>query len=865
VAAAAEADSAAQPEPPPGPDATTAPEPRTKSDAEAQTPSRISADPTKIEIAIVGAGPAGLAAAIRAARSNVKHVVLERSKLANTIELYQKGKWVMDEPTQLHLHPELGADFQAGTRESVLEEWNRAFEAQDINLKIGPDFALTRLERTGDRFKLHTKGGESFSATHVVLAVGLQGNLRAFGVPGDELPHVTYQLDDPAEHQGKRVVVVGVGDAGIENALALMEHGNDVAIVNRRSEIARAKARNRSLIETAINAGDIAYYTNAEVEHFEPDAVVLKTDEGDVRLGADLVIGRLGAIPPRELLEAMGIEFPSEDKNAVPGVSELYETNVSGLHVIGALAGYPLIKNCMNQGYEVVEHILGHQVTPADEPILREKFVALSGTVSANLLRIQETLPIFAALTTVQLREFLFDSEIRIFAAGETIFERNEFSNSFLCILEGGVEIALPETILDSEATKSEDAPSERRVSLGTGEFFGETSVISGRRRSASATASEPTILIETPQLAMIKLIRSVQAVSDAIDKAFINRVVENLVPNSPKSEREKLVSRGKVLHFRPDEVLFNAGDAPDGLHLIRRGTVTLSLKQDDRERVVDYVQAGNCVGELALLAPDRKRSATVTAKIHTETILIPTEVIAPFLERNQDLRREFERKEAQYAISDVEQFHYERGTVRFLLKETGAHEATDLLLIDESLCIRCNNCEKACADTHSGVSRLDREAGPTYQTSHSSQLHVPTACQHCENPKCMDDCPPDALRRDPDGEVFIMDNCIGCGNCYSNCPYGVIQMAALEPYRPRGVLFDLLFGKLASRRKKTEEGEGGSHSEHAVKCDLCRKLPPRRGGAARAACVASCPTGALVRVNPRKFLDEIIEVENKK
>jgi Fe-S-cluster-containing dehydrogenase component len=121
-----------------------------------------------------------------------------------------------------------------------------------------------------------------------------------------------------------------------------------------------------------------------------------------------------------------------------------------------------------------------------------------------------------------------------------------------------------------------------------------------------------------------------------------------------------------------------------------------------------------------------------------------------------------------------------------------------------------------------------------------------------------MDDCPPDALRRHPNGEVYIMDNCIGCGNCVSNCPYDVIQMAAVQEYRPRGVLWDLLFG--ASRKGKAEAEPGGSHSEHAVKCDLCRNLPARRSGGARAACVAACPTGALVRVDPRAFVDEILE-----
>ena len=105
-------------------------------------------------------------------------------------------------------------------------------------------------------------------------------------------------------------------------------------------------------------------------------------------------------------------------------------------------------------------------------------------------------------------------------------------------------------------------------------------------------------------------------------------------------------------------------------------------------------------------------------------------------------------------------------------LQKAGGKEATDLLMIDETLCIRCDYCEKACAETHGGVSRLDREAGATYMTSAGSALHLPTACQHCENPKCMTDCPPDALNRDPSGEVWINDaTCIGCGNCIDACP----------------------------------------------------------------------------------------------
>jgi Fe-S-cluster-containing dehydrogenase component len=178
-----------------------------------------------------------------------------------------------------------------------------------------------------------------------------------------------------------------------------------------------------------------------------------------------------------------------------------------------------------------------------------------------------------------------------------------------------------------------------------------------------------------------------------------------------------------------------------------------------------------------------------------------------------------------------------------------GGKEATDLLVIDEALCIRCDNCERACGETHGGVSRLDREAGPRY-----AGVHLPTACQHCENPLCMTDCPPDALRRDPDGEVYILDTCIGCGNCAGYCPYEVIKMSKMPEYRKPSILWTVLFGE--SKKKSGKKSE----FEKAVKCDLCREVPGVRAGERAVACVASCPTGAIVRLHPMEFVDDLME-----
>jgi len=113
-----------------------------------------------------------------------------------------------------------------------------------------------------------------------------------------------------------------------------------------------------------------------------------------------------------------------------------------------------------------------------------------------------------------------------------------------------------------------------------------------------------------------------------------------------------------------------------------------------------------------------------------------------------------------------------------------------------------------------------------------------------------MKDCPPDAIHRAPNGEVFIADNCIGCGNCERNCPYGVIQMAAMPPEKP-GLLSWLLFGTGSGpgEDRSPEAVAKRTGSKHAVKCDMCKGID---GGPA---CVRACPTGAAIRVSPEQFI----------
>jgi CRP-like cAMP-binding protein/Fe-S-cluster-containing hydrogenase component 2/thioredoxin reductase len=793
------------------------------------------------EIAIVGAGPAGLSAAARAAASGASHILLEAApRIANTLRHYQKAKHVMAEPATLPLRSCLS--FTAGPREDILRTWEEELRPGAVRRRF--DSRVIAIEGARGAFRLTLTTGETLTAAFVVLAIGLQGNIRRAGVPGEDLPQVLYQLEDPDEFQDEVVVVVGAGDAGLEDALALRLR-NQVILVNRGDCIVNSTQRNFDAVMAAIENGELDCRHETSIERIEagnaegyPLQVIVHARQGVEKIHCHRVIARLGADPPRRLLESFGIVFPNNDPDALPQLSAEGESSVAGLYIVGALAGYPLIKQAMNQGQDVVDRILGRPVEPVDEPALKARLAKFRKgcTVAACLAEVQRTVDLFAGLSTAQLRGVLLASEIVTPQAGETVFRHNDYSTSFYSIFEGEVSARVPDW--------------ETAITLEAGDFFGEMGLISGRRRSATITAGRNCTLIETPRRTMLKLL-SVESVRRRIDQVAIRRAIHRYVGLFLEDEElDHLVRHSRIKRCEAGEALFREGDAADGLYLIRRGSVTVSRMIGGREVVLSYVAAGNYVGEMALVS-GKPRYATVRAVGGAEVIVLDAAQVLWLQNRHPDMRRQMDARYFGY-MQAGEAEHRAGGLlegaggqpdnlIAFLMRQ-GIGEATDVLLIDLSLCIRCDNCELACADTHQGTSRLNREAGNSL-----GAVHVPVSCRHCEHPHCMKECPPDSIHRSPGGEIFIDDSCIGCGNCKTHCPYGVIQLAPDRPgFRPR-TWWQVLFGAAG---KSPARSDPASQSVKAVKCDMCKDIA---GGPA---CSRACPTGAALRVGPADFLD---------
>jgi Fe-S-cluster-containing hydrogenase component 2/CRP-like cAMP-binding protein/thioredoxin reductase len=802
-----------------------------------------------VRIAIVGSGPSGLSAAAHAAAKGVSHVLLEKTDhLSDTIFRYQKGKHVMATPAQLVLRSD--CDFAAGKREAVLEQWNQDAVNAGVTVRYNAEAkAITGAK--GD-FTITLTNGEVVRAENVVLAIGTQGNPNLMRCDGAALPHVQYQLDDPAEYIDEHIFVFGGGDAGIENALGLaadQAQGNVVTLVNRSADFARAKDANVKALMQARDTGRMTILAETTPSLIEPGWITVETPQGTARHKCDRIIARMGSAPPRKFVEAAGIAFTSDAPSAFPQLSATFEGVTPGIYVIGALAGYPLIKHCMNQGHDVVEYICGRtDLKPADEPILEAKLAHLPGKLSVAewLEFLRSRVEILYGLSSLQMREFLLDSEVKAFRKGEVIFERNGVGSSLFGIAQGSVLVEVDPK--DPKIT----------VPIPGGSIFGEVGLISGRRRGATIRAGEDCIVVEIPRTGALKLMAQVAEARETVNRITTERQILQIFKSGlTPADLAEVLPEAQTMEVKAGQPIMSEGDEGDDLFIIRSGSMIVEKMVGGKNVFLSYVPAGSYSGEMALLDGGR-RTATVKAAIRSQVVRLPGAPFRRLLEKKPALlkrmREEVASRRKINAFVEDQKDNFGGvvdmySSVASFLIDQGIGEATDVLLIDESLCVGCDNCEKACADSHEGLSRLNREAGKTY-----AQIHVPTSCRHCEHPYCMTDCPPNAIQRGPDGEVFISDACIGCGNCQRNCPYDVIQMDKPPPEKP-GLLAWMLFGMgpgpgepdKAWREKqpkaKVEKGKV------AIKCDMCI------GKAGGPACVRACPTGAAIRVSPEEFL----------
>lgn len=256
-----------------------------------------------LDVVIVGAGPAGLAATLKAQEAGVKYATIEQDEVGGTVASFPRGKLVMTAPAEL---PLIGRTFFKETdKETLMAFWTEAVAKTGIRIRSSE--RVDTIEPMDNGFTVRTDKGVHVTRT-VLLALGRRGTPRRLEVHGEDLPKVAYRLDDPAQYAGKHVLVVGGGDSALEAALAVADHGAARVVLSYRSaSFNRAKAKNRQRIDDAQHGGSVEVLLSSTVQEIAPREVVLQTEQDTLRIRNDAVLICAGGVLPTGLLKDTGI------------------------------------------------------------------------------------------------------------------------------------------------------------------------------------------------------------------------------------------------------------------------------------------------------------------------------------------------------------------------------------------------------------------------------------------------------------------------------------------------------------------------------------------------------------------------------
>ena len=298
------------------------------------------------DVIIIGAGPAGLAAAIAATKANLSYVVIEKGALVNSLLHYPAEMVFFTTPELMEIG---GLPFTSPndkpSRMEALRYYRRVTDTYKIDVIFDERvMAVQRREQVPDAngsFLVETKSvhgaRRSFHGRAVVMATGAYDYPNLIGVPGEDMPHVSHYFTSPHPYYRKRVVIVGGKNSAAEAALELYRAGAHVTIVHRGSALGESiKYWVKPDIDNRIREGSIAARFDTSLVEIRPTTVVVEQAGTREEIPADAVFLLTGYISDNSLLRAAGVELNPETCGPHHN-PETFETNVPGLYVIGAM------------------------------------------------------------------------------------------------------------------------------------------------------------------------------------------------------------------------------------------------------------------------------------------------------------------------------------------------------------------------------------------------------------------------------------------------------------------------------------------------------------------------------------------------
>jgi thioredoxin reductase (NADPH) len=266
--------------------------------------------PDQLDLVIVGAGPAGIAASLGAMEAKLRFVTVEQDSLGGTVAHFPRGKLVMTRPAILPIVGKM--KFTETTKEKLLGYWQGVERQTGLNVNYKERVTGITRRPDGASFEVKTTKN-SYVTRAVLLTIGRRGTPRQLGVPGEKSSKVVYRLIDAEQYSGRHVLVVGGGDSALEAAHSIAEQpGTTVTLSYRSPAFTRAKPKNRDKVASLAEAGRMNVLMNSNVREIRRDAVVIDVDGESVILPNQAVIVCAGGILPTGFLKEVGIEVETK-------------------------------------------------------------------------------------------------------------------------------------------------------------------------------------------------------------------------------------------------------------------------------------------------------------------------------------------------------------------------------------------------------------------------------------------------------------------------------------------------------------------------------------------------------------------------
>lgn len=264
----------------------------------------------QLDVAIIGAGPAGFASTLAAKEANLKSVTIEQEELGGTVAHFPRRKLVMTQPAELPIVGKM--KFKEVQKEDLIDFWRDVEQKTGIKVNYNERVDAVEPLANGAGFTV-TTNKTTYNVRAVLLSIGRRGSPRQLGVPGEELPKVAYRLIDAEQYRNQHVLVVGGGDSALEAATSIAaEPGTNVTLSYRSGSFSRAKQKNREKVDAAVAAGRLRVLFSSNVKEIHSDSVDIAVGDKVGKLKNDFVIVSAGGILPTAFLKTIGINVETK-------------------------------------------------------------------------------------------------------------------------------------------------------------------------------------------------------------------------------------------------------------------------------------------------------------------------------------------------------------------------------------------------------------------------------------------------------------------------------------------------------------------------------------------------------------------------